>query len=392
MKRKVSFKLFFTVLWRGVCQMVRFVGKMLGYKGQDSYAKVIWRIFVGCGALLMVMFTSVMLYFFVSEFVLDEWARKLKNSKRTVITEEVHISNNVVFQRVGNGDKTRLYNEKTQEVLLQGLDWVVVSDDKDSLAVFSKDNRRGYVNRFTGETVIQPVYTKAWVFCEGLAAVEHNGKLKFINHKGEIVIDNNLEVHFNDPSYGFRNGYCLIRDKVNSKFGFIDTSGNWVIEPVYDNVDQYDGFVKVITDYKEGLYSATLEELLPAEYMDINIDFDDETIMARKKDDTAVLYDFEMNVLEDFVIAEVSKLEYDTKVERYTNEDGEEVCEKVYATANCYAYKVGAHYYSGHYGLISKEGIRLTPPIYYSIEAIGPDRYLCLPHGVILNDAGEAVE
>lgn len=356
--------------------------------------KTLSRIFAVCGALLMVLFTAVVLYVFVSEIVLDKWVKNVKCRNTQFITHVKHISNGIVFQRVVYKGRAsaRLYNLFTKEVMLEGIDWVAVSDDKDSLAVFSKDNRRGYVNRFTGETAIKPVYTRAWVFCEGLAAVEENGKLKFINHKGDIVIDNNLEVHHNDLSYGFRNGYCLIRDKVNDKFGFIDTSGNWVKEPVYDYVHQYDGFVEVGTDTGRGLYSADMAELLPPEYASISIDVDNRIITARKKDDTAVLYDFAMNVLNDCLIAEIIKLDYDANIEHIINEEGEEVCEKVYKMANCYAYRVSGRHYGGHYGLMTKNGIRITKPLYSSIEAIGPNRYLCQPHGVILNDSGIPVE
>lgn len=172
--------------------MARFVGRLLGCKGEDSFAKVIWRIFVACGAALMVMFTSVILYAFVTEFLMEECADWLRTRRSERVAQERHISNFIVFQKFGYGRdaSTRLYDEQTGTVLMEGLDWVVVSEDKDTLAVFSKDGRRGYVNRFTGEVAIAPVYTRAWVFSEGLAAVEHNGVLKFIDHKGQVQIDN----------------------------------------------------------------------------------------------------------------------------------------------------------------------------------------------------------
>ena len=37
MKKSISFRLFFTVLWRGICQVFRFLGKFFGYKDGSSY-------------------------------------------------------------------------------------------------------------------------------------------------------------------------------------------------------------------------------------------------------------------------------------------------------------------------------------------------------------------
>lgn len=392
MKKTVSFKLFFTVMWRGVCQAVNFIGKIFGYKGEDSYAKVVWRIIMGCVATIMLIITSMLLYGFVNEIVLDKWVYSFRCVSKAEITHQEHISNHLVFQKIGNDNSGRLFNTNTEEILLEDIDWIVVSKDNDSLAVFAQDNRRGYLNRFTGEVAITPVFTKAWVFSEGLAAVEHNGTLKFINHKGDFVIDKGYEVHYDGFNYLFKSGYCMIRDKVDGRFGFIDTSGNWVIEPIFDYIHYQNDFIRVTVGNKRGLYSVDLRELLPIEYERITIDSDDNTILARKKDDTAVLYDMELNVLEDFVIAEISPLKYDTKVQYFTNEDGEEVCEKIYALTNCNMYMVGENYYECHYGLISKNGIRLTTPLYTSIEAVAPNRYLCLPHGVVLDDKGNVVE
>ena len=39
--------------------------------------------------------------------------------------------------------------------------------------------------------VVKPKYQHAWVFSEDLAAVDENGRVKFINPKGEVVIIRN---------------------------------------------------------------------------------------------------------------------------------------------------------------------------------------------------------
>ena len=233
MKKKISFKLFFAVLWRGVCQVFEFIAKVFGYKDQSTYAKVVWRIFAGCITSLVALFTGVFLYAFATEVVYDDWIRPHTNDE--YVFEEKHISNHIVFQDL-YGPTGRIYDELQKKVLLTEVDWVVTSEDKDSLAVFSKEGKRGYVNRFTGEVAVPLSFTRAWVFSEGLAAVEKDNELVFIDHSGNVVIDKDFDVHFNQPSYAFKNGYCVIQDAVSGKEGLIDMKGEWVLNPEYDNI------------------------------------------------------------------------------------------------------------------------------------------------------------
>lgn len=106
--------------------------------------------------------------------------------------------------------------------MLDDVDWVAVSEDYDSLVVFSKDGKRGYLNRFTGKVSIEPVYSRAWVFSEGLAAVEKDGKLIFIDHTGKTVIDKGFEADNSNLAYTFNGGYCKMKDNVNWNIGLID--------------------------------------------------------------------------------------------------------------------------------------------------------------------------
>ncbi|MBO4600105.1 MAG: hypothetical protein J5641_05140 [Bacteroidales bacterium] len=49
----------------------------------------------------------------------------------------------------------------------------------------------------------------------------------------------------------------------------------------------------------------------------------------------------------------------------------------------------------GWYGLMTPDGRQLTPPSYYSIDAVNKDLYLCKTlygHGVLLNGKGLRVE
>lgn len=149
----------------------------------------------------------------------------------------------------------------------------------EGLAAVNIKNKWGYIDR-EGRVVIEPQYTHAFGFTEGLAAVEVDGKYGFINKDGRLVIPpkyywansftEGLATVQADDSYQIidRDGAVVVTlDKaftdvqvfscglaaveVNSKkYGFIDTTGKMVIEPMF-------GFV---TPFSDGLAIATIAE------------------------------------------------------------------------------------------------------------------------------------
>ncbi len=386
MKKSISFKLFFTVLWRGICQVFQFVGRVFGYKDESTYAKVVWRIFAGCITSIVALFTFFILYSFTTEVIIADWicANSSWNDK--------HISNYIVHQSSWRYDSGRVYDERQKKVVLEDVDWVVTSEDNDSLAVYARNGKRGYLNRFTGEVVILESYTRAWVFSEGLAAVEKDGDLLFINQSGEVVIDKGFEVYYNEPKYAFKGGYCVIHDHVTGNSGLIDKNGEWVLKPEYTVVSNIYGLWKVNKCDAFGLFTAELDTLFPAENKYISVYSD--VIEVTHNDHTTKRYDWKGNVLVDFVIDEISNIRYETDELRNDIIDceGSERDIHVYGIANRQIYKVSDGYYTAYCGLISREGKRITPPIYKSIYAISKNRYLCQPQGIIIDDNGDVVE
>jgi len=93
----------------------------------------------------------------------------------------------------------------------------------------------------------------AYDFSEGFATVANNDdKCGFINRFGELVIPFQFD-HNPDGTFlyeGFSNGLAAVC--INGKFGFINTSGEIVIDAVYDYVERFsDGTALVLVD---GLY------------------------------------------------------------------------------------------------------------------------------------------
>ena len=131
--------------------------------------------------------------------------------------------------------KVTIKNEVTGKVTIKDikLDWTQESS-RDSLAVFCSEKKRGYYNMYTGEIAVPAQYRRAWVFAEGVAAVQKNGMIGFIDHKGNTVIDFQFPYHGNPLSeFVFSDGHCVVADTLG-KCGVIDKKGNWLIKPEYD--------------------------------------------------------------------------------------------------------------------------------------------------------------
>lgn len=102
----------------------------------------------------------------------------------------------------------------------------------------------------------QPIENVEYIspFKDGVAAVKSKDSWGFINGKGKLVIDfrNDLVLtDFEDGTYpAFMDGRCLIEKRMNgiSYFGFIDQSGDVIVEPVYLNATNYDNGLAIVLE------------------------------------------------------------------------------------------------------------------------------------------------
>lgn len=228
--------------------------------------------------------------------------------------------------------KSNIVNPATKEVIVKDIDWCHYSSnsDEDPLVLFAKNGKRGFCNIVTNEVIVEPTtYTKAWVFSEGLAAVERKGYIGFVNANGKVVIDFRFPYRGNPLSeFVFHNGHCVVADSSN-KIGVINQRGRWVIKPLYDNIELAKDYAIV---YKDGDFKKQI--------------------------------DFEGNVLQDGIIDYISNLYYEVN---YTDlQTGEQRVGKA-KNNDFYEYRVG-----GYSGLIDGEGGIITKPIYTDISGITP--------------------
>jgi len=227
---------------------------------------------------------------------------------------------------------TNFVNAQTNRIILrdvQGLQYIKATD---SLYCFKHNRKRGYINLRTGHIDIQPQYDHAWIFSDGLAAVEKEGRLGFVHPDGSLAIP--MRYVYNDEllsEYIFREGYCVVVDSTNH-MGVIDTLGNWVLEPLYDNIN------------------------LCRDYM-----------VAGKVGDFNKQIAYDGTVLNDRIIENVWDISYDRNV--YDKECGYEI-EVETVSLVYFKYQV-----QGRYGLMDKTGRFITPPLYMDIRGFGRDMF-----------------
>lgn len=268
--------------------------------------------------------------------------------------EGLLLNDDLIAIKEDDGNIT-IKNTQTGEVTAEKIkfDWTS-SSPNDSLGVFCTDKKRGYYNSYTGKIVIPAQYRRAWVFSEGLAAVQKNGMIGFINRKGEVVIPFRYPYHGNPlSSFVFEDGHCIVAD-TTGKCGVINRKGEWIIQPKYDNIDAYEEYVIAS--------SAGVRKQLTYEEKTIN----------------------------SFVVDNIKALTF-TEKERYENKDGEIVYLDIEVKTGLFSYSVG-----GRCGLMDANCRRLTDPLYSRIIAVDKNMYRALLldsySEVILNGRGEVMK
>ena len=264
------------------------------------------------------------------------------------------LNDDLVAYRTDDG-KVSIRNAATGVVTIRDikLDWTQRSRN-DSLAVFCSDNKRGYYNMYTGEIAVPAQYRRAWVFSEGLAAVQKNGNIGFINHQGEIVIDFLFPYHGNPlTEFVFNDGHCVVANS-EGKCGVIDTAGTWLVPPEYEYVEAFSEYA-IVT-----------------------------------KSGVSMQVSYDGKVLNSFVLDTLRELTYNEQ-EQYVDRDGDP--QTLYKTVKTglFAYCVG-----GRYGLMDSGCHRLTEPMYSDIRAVNDNmvRAILLDgwSEVIINAKGEVMK
>lgn len=384
--------MFFNVMWRGICQVMGWFFGLFGYKRDGRFARCVWGVFSISGTVVMAFMAGCVLY-----LGYDHFARQYRNAQYLAKTGGQYVSPTIGYVTDYDGEDGYLIDKNTGKKVLKGVKWIARSQDGDTLVCFSNGSKRGYFDMKNGSVVIKPEYDHAWIFSEGLAAVEENGTIKFIDGTGKVVIDNGMAHDYSTDAYVFHNGYLVMHTK-DDKYGMMDKTGKIILEVEYDYINNAskEGFLAARKDGQTTVYDTDMNVVIPD--IDGCVFFTAETIDVTMDDHTMRKYDYAGNLINDFYISGTHNLTYDTDEiyytrDSYVNDDGEEqeylTEQNKQAVARLRSYESGCHH-----GLMTAEGHIVTMPLYEEIEAIGPDTYLCtVSNGdkVIVNGKGQVV-
>lgn len=96
---------------------------------------------------------------------------------------------------------------------------------------FRQGSKFGFLND-QGQPIIPPQFDWVGDFSEKLALVAIDDRYGYIDLFGDLVI----EAQFPDASL-FSEGVAAAQDAATGKWGFINTKGKWVVDPIYDLAD-----------------------------------------------------------------------------------------------------------------------------------------------------------
>lgn len=392
----------FILFWHGLTGILSGIAYwftvILGMRDDSKYGRLIRRVVGTCFAVIMIVIAAV----FVFEFV-ETACSKLgfeRDTNSSCDYGDQYISRNVRYYHDEYGQNGYVVDNSGKKTLTH-IDWIAKPLGYDSLICYSDGKKRGYFNMFTGKAEIKPTYTHAWVFSEGLAAVEDGGMIKFIDQTGKVVIDQQFPFFNGADGYVFHDGYCIMHNDRRDLFGLIDHKGNWVLQPKYFSIENHDSLWIVNDGKQEAVLDSKMHEVLP--FADADYEFSGDGFLATMPDHTLREYNRQGEIIEDFYIQSIERMTYQTDELRYdkqyTYDDDGNVTGETDSSEPTYLENIANNLRyeaaSGWFGLMSPNGKVITPPAYTEITAIAYDTYLCKNAsngGVILNGKGERVK
>ena len=171
-------------------------------------------------------------------------------------------SNSAARWGMYNGTERRIVNavdEAIEEAMIEkpSIGGIKVDEtskhDMDSIGLYRKGKKWDFYNLTTGKALDggqirdTPAYDEVGFFSEGLAAVARDGKIGFVNTKGQVVIPFQYLCRTNKvSSIAFHYGYCKMSGR-DGRCGVIDKKGRWVIAPTYEGLSLTESCVYATT-------------------------------------------------------------------------------------------------------------------------------------------------
>lgn len=398
MNKKITPKIFFSVLGSGIKNACIWT---FGFKNKSGF----WRVIMSLITLCLVVFVGMLFYVFGCE-AMHWWGP----NGRGYDTEK-KLSGNITYKyryyyyedNVGN------IVDNHGRKLLKNVNWV--SENGDSIIVYAQNGHRGYFDLRKAKVIVPAAkYTSAYIYSEGRALAMTNDSIYIIDNRGAVVRSFGNAGHFNSENKCYHHGYLPMVGE-NYKMGLIDTDGEWVIDPEYDSIIHSEQFWLVQKDgvnadgeYRAAepalatLFDDSLRLVLQGEWSDVTIK--DNGFIVTDQNHWQRLYGFDGKLMDNFLCDRIETLSYKTGVMdyrtcRFVNDGDESVYSEEYpieALASLKKYVTSDNWE----GLMTPDGHPVTPPLYWSIEAVGKNLFLChydqlARFGVLLNEKGEKV-
>jgi len=212
------------------------------------------------------------------------------------------------FDRVKNFDsgiavvlknKRWFYISVSGEEVLTDVVTDKIYDFKNGVAFIRQDDLIGLID-VAGKVIVEPKFLKIKKFINGYAKIQETGKWGLIDVKGQyfvkpvydaisnvyggnvtakkgeihglIVAGEFKGVEGAQKIWDFSRNNKITHAKKNDKIGFIDSKGNWIVEPVYDKVRSFkNGLAPVCKEKKWGYIDLTGKVVIPLKYRDAEL-------------------------------------------------------------------------------------------------------------------------
>lgn len=371
MNHKISFKEWLGKIFKGVWQALCWIGRAFNPKYKTVFWRVIWGIITVC----VVIFTGILVYQY--NYYHTREINRYGDSER--------ISYYYKFFKP-YGKKGVIQHIRSGKVTVKDIDWIALCEDTDSLFVFARKGKRGYINRYTGQVAIPEQYPAAWNFSSGIAAVADGDSVMLINCKGERVHDTKFYRHPANRGYLYHGNFCAMTAP-DGRMGLIDREGKWGLAPKYEHVEAAPkNFWKVKETTENGglyyTYNDSAEKVIESGYQKLEIS-EDLGIVVTLPTHLQVSYGFDGIKSDQFLCRDIETMYYNTDEK---DDEGNFIVE----ASTLMRYRMS----DGYEGLCTVDGTIITEPLYWEVLPISKDTYLFKykDAGVIINSKGEIVK
>ena len=116
--KRISAKLFFTVMWGGLCQAVRWFLGLFGFKGNGTYITCVWRMFATSAAFIVTTI-AVVLAWGICESVYEKYIKETFCYDPDCYNAE-YICENIYYHNIDDG-KGYIFNSLTGEKTIKNI-------------------------------------------------------------------------------------------------------------------------------------------------------------------------------------------------------------------------------------------------------------------------------